>query len=93
MKGDRRKRIRNHLECSVKIVTSQGTMAGETKNFSGDGAFISCRQPLNPRERMALNVKFPDGFFLEVSSQVIWSCTTRPDDAKRASGMGVRFLW
>jgi len=93
MKGDRRKRIRCHLECPVKIVTSQGGMVGETKNLSGDGAFICCREPLNQSETMALSVKFPDGFFMEVSSQVIWSCTTGPDDAKRASGMGVRFLW
>jgi hypothetical protein len=93
MKRDRRKHIRYHLEFPVTMVTSRGTMIGETNNFSGDGAFICCQGPPNPNENIALSIKFPDGFFMEVSSQVVWSRFAGPEDTKRARGMGVRFLW
>jgi hypothetical protein len=93
MKRERRRQIRYHLEFPVTVVTSTGTIMGETKNFSRAGAFICCPQPLKPKEGMALSIKFPDGFFMEVSSQVVWTRFAGPEDTKRAGGMGVRFLW
>ncbi len=74
------------------MVTSQNTLVGQTSNFSGDGAFIFCQQPLEPEEIFDLSIRFPDGFFMEVPAEVVWSRNPGPDD-KRPCGMGVRFLW
>ena len=92
MEQEKRKYIRHHLEYSVTIIASHCTMSGQTRNLSGDGAFICCKQPLNPQESVGLSIKFPDGFLMEVLSQVVWSRHTEPDDEERPSGMGVRFL-
>jgi len=93
MEKDRRKRIRHHIECPVTMATSQGTRVGQTKNLSGEGAFISCQQPLKPKETTDLSIKFPDGFFMEVPAQVVWSCISNPGYKEGLNGMGVRFLW
>ncbi len=92
MQKDRRKFIRHHLKCPVTVVTSQGTMSGQARNLSGDGALICCKQPLNPRESMDLTVKFSDGFSMEVPSEVVWSYKTNAGDEKSLHKMGVRFL-
>jgi hypothetical protein len=92
MQKDRRKFIRHHLKCPVTVVTSQGTMSGQARNLSGDGALICCKQPLNPRESMDLTVKFSDGFSMEVPSEVVWSYKTNAGDEKSLYKMGVRFL-
>ena len=92
MREDRRKFIRHHLKCPVTVVTSQGTMSGQARNLSGDGALICCKQPLNPRASMDLTVKFPDGFSMEVPSEVVWSYKSNAGDEKSLYKMGVRFL-
>ena len=92
MQEERRKFIRHLLECPVTVITSKGTMSGQARNFSGDGALICCKQPLEPRESMDLTVKFPDGFSLEVPSEVVWSNKTNAGDKKSLYKVGVRFL-
>ena len=88
---NRRRFMRHHLRYPVSMVTSQGTMSGESKNLSGDGALIRCRQPLSPREGIKLTVKFPDGFSMVVPSEVVWSYKTNGKDEKTLYNMGVRF--
>ena len=92
MQEERRKFIRHNLECPVTVVISQGTISGQAKNLSGDGALICCQQLLNPRENMDLTIKFSDGFSMEVPSEVVWSYKTNAGDEKNLYKMGVRFL-
>ena len=92
MEKERRKFIRHHLECPATMVTFQKTLVGQTSNFSGDGAFICCKQPLTPGGRIEVSIRFPDGFFMEVPAEVVWSRNPGSDD-KQPCGMGVRFLW
>ena len=92
MQLNRRRFIRHHLECPVMVTTSQGTVSGQARNLSGDGALISCQQPLAPREGIDLTVKFSDGFSMEVPSEVVWSCRAYAVAEKRLYKIGVRFL-
>jgi hypothetical protein len=92
MQEERRKFIRHNLECPVTVVISQGTISGQAKNLSGDGALICCQQLLNPREGMDLTIKFSDGFSMKVPSEVVWSYKTNAGDEKNLYKMGVRFL-
>ncbi|UCG12971.1 MAG: PilZ domain-containing protein [Deltaproteobacteria bacterium] len=89
---NRRRFIRHFLECPVTVATPQGTMSGQARNLSGDGALICCQQPLDPREGMDLTIEFSDGFSLEVPSEVVWSYKTNSEDEKNLYKMGVRFL-
>ena len=91
MQEERRKFIRHHLKCPVTVETSEGTMLGKARNLSGDGALICCQRPLDPREGVDLTIKFSDGFYLEVPSEVVWSCETTGTE-KSLCKMGVRFL-
>jgi hypothetical protein len=90
---DRRSRIRHHLECPVTMITSQGTMVGQTLNLSGEGAFISCHQPFKRKETLDLSIELPDGFLMQVPAQVVWYCLSSPAYREGLNGMGVRFLW
>ena len=90
---DRRSRIRFNVRYPVTITTSRGTMEGETKDMSADGASISCPEPLNPNEPFLLKVEFPTGLSVEVSAEVVWTNIPGPEDEMTARGMGVRFLW
>jgi len=89
---NRRRFVRHHLECPVTVTTSQGTVSGQAKNLSGDGALICCQQPLAPRKCMDLTIKFSDGFSMQVPSEVVWSCRAYAVDEKSLYKMGVRFL-
>jgi hypothetical protein len=92
MQEKRRKFMRHLIECPVRMVTSHGTLSGQARNLSGDGALICCKQPLKPRENMDLTIEFSDGFSLEVPSEVVWSYETNANDEKSLYKMGVRFL-
>ncbi|UCG11001.1 MAG: PilZ domain-containing protein [Deltaproteobacteria bacterium] len=90
---ERRARTRFTVRCPVTVITSDGTIQGETKDLSGDGAFIRCQKPPTPKEILPLIIELPDGFPLDVSAEVVWSNASGPDDEKAPRGMGVRFLW
>ena len=84
--------MRHLIECPVRMVTSHGTMSGQARNLSGDGALICCEQALKPKENMDLTIKFSDGFSLDVPSEVVWSYKTNTGDDKSLYKIGVRFL-
>jgi hypothetical protein len=90
---DRRSRLRYVLECLIEVMTPEGTMKGETKNVSVDGAFIICDEPLRPREQVTLAIEFPDGFLMDTEAEVVWSTASGPDNESKPQGMGVKFLW
>ena len=90
---DRRSRLRYGLICLVEVMTPQGTMKGETKNVSVDGAFISCDEPLRPRENVSLAIEFPDGFLIDTIAEVVWSTASGADSESKPRGMGVKFMW
>ena len=93
MKG-REKRIypRTDIRWPISALTANGTIRGETKNLSIQGAFICCPEPLCPNERFLLTIKGPSGS-MQVKAQVIWSNICACDDEERPSGMGVRLIW
>ncbi len=67
-------------------------MAGETKDVSYSGAFISCREPLNPNEVLEVSISVsllcPR---VQAIAEVIWSNPSSSDKEFKPRGMGVRF--
>lgn len=67
-------------------------MAGETKDVSYTGAFISCREPLKPKEVLEVSISVsllsPR---VQAIAEVIWSNSSSSNEEIKPRGMGVRF--
>lgn len=90
---ERRQHPRAIVNWPVIVKSTQGFMAGETKDISNGGAFISCREPLNPKEvfEVAISVSLLHPR-VKAIAEVIWSIPSRFDDKPESRGMGVRFI-
>ncbi|MCG6944003.1 MAG: PilZ domain-containing protein [Deltaproteobacteria bacterium] len=89
---ERRQHPRAVVSWPVIIKSSRGLMAGETKDISYTGAFISCREPLKPNEvlEMSISVSLLSPR-VQAIAEVIWSNPSNSDQEVRPRGMGVRF--
>ena len=88
------RRLRPKVEVSwpVTMLTSEGSMQGETRDISMQGAFIYCDRPLALSERFVLSVKAPAAS-MQVMAQVVWASNSSLDKKSKPAGMGVRFIW
>ena len=93
--GDRRTYPRAEVRWPVSAVTTEGgTIQGEMKNLSMQGAFICCPEPLRLNEIVALTINIPDTeHSLTVRAQVVWSNGCADEDEAGPNGVGVRFIW
>ncbi len=89
---ERRLQPRVEVRWPVTMLTSEGAIAGETKDISMQGAFIYCDNPLPLSERFVLSVKAPAAS-MQVMAQVVWSSNSASDKEDEPPGMGVRFVW
>ncbi len=89
---DRRLQPRVEVTWPVTMLTAEGTIPGETKDISMQGAYIYCENPLPQSERFVLSVKAPAAS-MQVMAQVVWLNNSSPDKKDDAPGMGVRFIW
>ncbi|MGD8685845.1 MAG: PilZ domain-containing protein [Syntrophobacterales bacterium] len=89
---ERRQHPRAVVSWPVIIKSSRGLMAGETKDVSYTGAFISCREPLKPNEvlEMSISVSLLSPR-VQAIAEVVWSNPTSADEEIKPRGMGVRF--
>ena len=89
---ERRQHPRAVVSWPVIIKSSRGLMAGETKDISLTGAFISCREPLKPNEvlEMSISVSLLSPR-VQAIAEVIWSNPSNSDEEIKPRGMGVRF--
>ena len=92
MTEEKRTYPRAELRWLVSVITSQGTIRGEIKNISLNGAHICGDKALCPNEIILLTVKGPSGS-MQFIAQVVWSNLCSCDDVKRSSGIGVKFIW
>jgi hypothetical protein len=93
MAEEKRERVRYDVRYAVLLKTARGTERGVTRNLSGTGACICCRQLLKPKETFFLDIEFPSGPPFQVPAQVVW--VQRPDSRGKAKApmMGVRFMY
>ena len=89
---ERRQHPRAVVSWPVIIKSSRGLMAGETKDVSYSGAFISCREPLKPNEvlEMSISVSLLSPR-VQAIAEVVWSNPYSSDEEIKPRGMGVRF--
>lgn len=89
---ERRLQPRVEVNWPVTMLTAEGTIPGETRDISMQGAFIYCEKPLPLSERFVLSVKAPAAS-MQVMAQVVWANNSASAKQEEPSGMGVRFIW
>jgi len=89
---ERRLQPRVEVNWPVTMLTAEGTIPGETRDISMQGAFIYCEKPLPLSERFVLSVKAPAAS-MQVMAQVVWSNNSGSAKQEEPSGIGVRFIW
>jgi hypothetical protein len=89
---ERRLQPRVEVKWPVTMLTSEGSIQGETKDISMQGAFICCDKPLPLSERFVLSVKAPAAS-MQVMAQVVWASNSSSDRKNEPVGIGVRFIW
>jgi len=92
MRTEKRIYPRAQVRWTVSALTAAGSIRGETKNITTQGALICCPKPLRPNERFLLTVNGPSGS-MQVIAQVVWSSICACDDERDPSAMGVKFIW
>ena len=92
MAADRRTPKRIRVKWPVVIISAKGYSIAETRDISSEGAFIHCKLPLNPKEKLKLFIMAPDKRPLEVPAEVAWSNPKKPDRDTASRGMGVHFV-
>ena len=90
----RERRLQPRVEVSwpVTMLTSEGSIQGETRDISMQGAFIYCDKQLPLLERFVLSVKAP-ATSMQVMAQVVWASNSPAGKKNKPAGMGVRFIW
>ena len=89
---EKRQHPRFDVNWPVSIETIYGTIAGEVKNISLGGAFVSCGKPLRLKKVFSMTMMIPDNEPLLVTAQVAWSNANMPAEKVVNRGMGVRFI-
>jgi hypothetical protein len=92
IRKEKRLQPRVEVTWSVTMLTPEGSISGETRDISMQGAFICCEEPLPPDERFILSVRAPTAS-MQVMAQVVWSKNYTNREEDETVGMGVRFIW
>jgi uncharacterized protein (TIGR02266 family) len=90
---EKRQYPRAVVACPVIVERDLGLfMNGKIRDISPGGAFITCREPLQPDE--AFQIEFNDAHLeqlMKATAEVIWSNVSVSDENVESRGMGVRF--
>ena len=91
MARNRRTPQRVRVRWPVVVMTAKGIVVAETRDLSSDGAFIRCRLPLQPKEKLRLFIMAPNQRPFDFAAEVAWSNPHGSDQDNVPRGMGVQF--
>ena len=91
MGENRRQFARANVTWPIVVLTNHGTMVGETRNISVDGAFVYCPEPLRKRDKLRLFIMAPNRRPLDLPVVVTWANPHGSEGDLPPRGMGVRF--
>jgi len=90
--SERRKAPRINVNWPVTLITSQGTIEGESRNITPNGVFIHCKKKLPEDEAYQLIIKLPNGKQIIVKGQMMWSNLNGREDTGALVDMGFSFI-
>ncbi|MBW1980385.1 MAG: PilZ domain-containing protein [Deltaproteobacteria bacterium] len=75
----------------VLVLTTEGTVQGETWQLTSHTAFVRCQQPLRVYDITNLSITVSERESVLADAEVVWSNRYGPDDHITPRGMIVRF--
>jgi hypothetical protein len=90
--SERRKAPRINVNWPITIITSQGTIEGESRNITPSGIFIHCKKKLPEDEVYQMIIKLPNGKQIIVKGQMMWSNLNGREDTGSLVDMGFSFI-
>ena len=90
--SERRKAPRINVNWPITIITSQGTIEGESRNITPSGVFIHCKKKLPEDEVYQMIIKLPNGKQIIVKGQMMWSNLNGREDTGALVDMGFSFI-
>jgi hypothetical protein len=90
--SEKRKAPRINVNWPITIITSQGTIEGESRNITPSGIFIHCKKKLPEDEVYQMIIKLPNGKQIIVRGQMMWSNLNGRDDTGSLVDMGFSFI-
>lgn len=90
--SEKRKAPRINVTWPITIITSQGTIEGESRNITPSGIFIHCKKKLPEDEVYQMIIKLPNGKQIIVRGQMMWSNLNGREDTGSLADMGFSFI-
>jgi hypothetical protein len=90
--SERRKATRINVNWPVTLITSEGTIEGESRNITPSGVFIHCKKKLPEDEVYQLILKLPNGKQIIVKGRMMWSNLNGREDTGALVDMGFSFI-
>ena len=90
--SDRRQMPRINVNWPITIITSQGTIEGESRNITLSGVFIHCKTKLPEDEVYQILIKLPNEKQIVVRGQMMWSNLNGRPDTGVLVDMGFSFI-
>jgi hypothetical protein len=90
--SEKRKASRINVNWPITIITSQGTIEGESRNITPSGIFIHCKKKLPEDEVYQMIIKLPNGKQIIVRGQMMWSNLNGREDTGSLVDMGFSFI-
>ena len=90
--SERRKAPRISVNWPITVITSQGTIEGESRNITPSGVFIHCKTKLPEDEVYQIIIKLPDGKQIIVKGQMMWSNLNGRENTGPLVNMGFSFI-
>ena len=90
--SERRKAPRMSVNWPITVITSQGTIEGESRNITLSGVFIHCKTKLPEDEVYQILIKLPNEKQIVVRGQMMWSNLNGRPDTGVLVDMGFSFI-
>ena len=90
--SERRQMPRINVNWPITIITSQGTIEGESRNITLSGVFIHCKTKLPEDEVYQILIKLPNEKQIVVKGQMMWSNLNGRQDTGVLVDMGFSFI-
>ena len=90
--SERRQMPRINVNWPITIITSQGTIEGESRNITLSGVFIHCKTKLPEDEVYQILIKLPNEKQIVVRGQMMWSNLNGRPDTGVLVDMGFSFI-
>ena len=90
--SERRKAPRISVSWPITVITSEGTIEGESRNITPSGVFIHCKTKLPEDEVYQIIIKLPNGKQIIVKGQMMWSNLNGRENTGPLVNMGFSFI-